>query len=258
MATRGIWSLLLCLVVTVVACGRSELDLGGVDNLPANTGEAGGSGTATTTGTAGVTGAAGAAGVTGVAGTTGSAGHPGAAGTTGAAGVTGSAGRPGAAGTTGAAGRPGGGPGGTGGAPPPPPTPIPCGNTTCTPGTQTCCIRFQNGAAGASCIGAHDTCQAGTTIGCIDTPSCGPGSICCLSTQMLSTNCNRPAACLLSPGLILCSADSECPGLLPHCCGIGNLRICRAQACGGGGPGPGGGGGGGRRQPPPPPPPPGA
>jgi hypothetical protein len=228
---------LFCAGALALGCGRSELDLGDVETLPAGTGAAG---TSPITGAAGngpITGAAGSIPTTGTAGTRG--GTAGTSPMTGAAGsgpMTGAAGTRGTAGSgamTGAAGRP------------PMPTPIPCGAATCTPGAQTCCIRVQAGRPSASCIAAGDACDAGTTLGCLDTPSCGPGAICCVSTQTFSTSCSAPQMCGRS-GLILCSADADCPGQLPNCCGPGNFKICGAQPCRGGG------GGGGRRPPPPP------
>jgi hypothetical protein len=149
----------------------------------------------------------------------------------------GSAGRPGTAGTAGAAGRPGM----TGAAgmpmmpPPPPPNRIPCGTETCTAGMQTCCVRVQNGMPTAMCIAAGETCDTGTSFACANTASCGPGAVCCVSTQNLSTTCQAPGACLLSPGIILCGADTDCPNLLPNCCGPGNLKICGLRTCRGNG-----------------------
>src|SRR6185503_19560863 len=166
------------------SCGRSELDWGDVDSVPVGTGTAGArgpddvgqggtTGAAGRQGSAGTTGAAGrqgSAGTTGAAGRQGSAGTTGAAGRQGSAGTTGAAGRQGSAGTTGGAGRQGsaGTPGaaGRGGLPPV----VPCGATACTPGMQTCCIRPQ---IGAMCIAVGQTCEAGATIGCLTTPSCG-------------------------------------------------------------------------------------
>src|SRR6185503_3867082 len=142
------------------SCGRSELDWGDVDSVPVGTGTAGARGP-DDVGQGGTTGAAGrqgSAGTTGAAGRQGSAGTTGAAGRQGSAGTTGAAGRQGSAGTPGAAGR--------GGLPPV----VPCGATACTPGMQTCCIRPQ---IGAMCIAVGQTCEAGATIGCLTTPSCG-------------------------------------------------------------------------------------
>jgi hypothetical protein len=251
-AVRSI--LVLCAAgALAVACGRSELDFGETDDLPVSTGNAGVTGAAGSVGAAGVSGAAGVvgtAGTNGHAGSTGAAGHPmtGAAGaTTGAAGVVGTAGTNGRAGSTGAAGRPMTGAAGMSmppPPPPPPPMPVPCGGATCTPGKETCCFRP---GAGAACLPVGEMCGGGASVGCLDTPSCGPGAVCCVSLQALGTTCAQPAQCLTSAGLILCSTDMDCPGALSHCCGGGGFRVCRAMACGGGGmggPGPGGGRGG--------------
>jgi pilus assembly protein FimV len=226
--------LFLCVGLLALACGRSDLDLAPVDNLPVTTGAAG------TSGAAG-TGTTGAAGTVGTAGTTGTAGRTGAAGRMGVAGMTGTAGTTGAAGMrvmpTGAAGM--SGPGMPGGPGMPPPNRIPCGTTTCTAGMQACCVRVQNGMPTAMCIAAGETCDAGASFGCSNTASCGPGAVCCVSTLNLSTTCEAPAACLRTPGIILCGADADCPGLLPNCCGPGNLKTCRVRACRGNGRGPG-------------------
>jgi hypothetical protein len=229
--------LLLCAGAFASACGRTELDLGGTDTLPVTTGAAGArAGTAGTTsgaagaisGTAGATsGAAGA--ISGTAGaTSGAAGA-----TSGTAGAT--------SGTAGAAGgtvNPGG---------PTMPTTgplVPCGAELCQPIIQACCVRAQNGVPTATCIAATATCDGGASFSCSNTPQCGGGDVCCVSVQTLSTTCEAPAACLLSPGVILCGSDADCPALLGNCCGQGDLKICRLRACaGGGGAGPGGGGG---------------
>jgi hypothetical protein len=222
----------LCAGLFAVACGRSELDLAPADELPVTTGAAG---SATTTGAAGSATTTGAAGTTT---TTGTAGTVGTAGTTGTAGfttTTGTAGTTGAAGTTGVAGAVG-----TGGTGPLPPNEISCGAATCFAGMQACCVRPVNGRPTPMCIPADETCDMGVSIGCVSTAACGPGAVCCVSATTLSTTCEEPAACLLSPGIILCSADADCPGLLPNCCGIGALGVCRARACGGNGGGAGG------------------
>jgi hypothetical protein len=207
-----------------LACGRTELDWAGSDNVPAATGVAG-AGEVTGAAGAGAPGVAGAPGIAGAPGAAGRSGGAGAAGTTGAAGRSGGAGRGGTAGTTGAAGRTG--TAGTGGT-----TPVPCGaGAACVPGMQTCCIRLQGAQAGASCIPVGQTCDMGTTIGCLDSASCGSGNVCCVS-QMLSTSCSRPATCLVSAGLILCRSDADCQSPMLHCCGNA-LRICTPQPCNG-------------------------
>jgi len=231
--------LFLCASVFADACGRTGLDLGGPDDVPVTTG---GAGMASATGAAGAAsqgaagasvgiGEAGAPGTTGAAGTTATTGTAGAT-MTGAAGatMTGSAGAPamtGAAGST----------------VPPGPTVIPCGAQTCASGKQTCCARLQNGIPSATCIAVTDSCEGGASFACSSTAECGGGSVCCVSARSLSTSCEQPVACLLSPGVILCNSDADCPGLVGNCCGQGNLKICRARACGGrpgmGGSGPG-------------------
>ena len=178
-----------------------------------------------TTGAAGhgtATGAAGAASE-GAAGASVGIGEAGAPATTGAAGTTTTTGAAGAT-MTGAAGAPA----------VPTPMRIPCGAESCTFGTQTCCARLQNGAPTASCIAATDSCQGGLSFSCSNTAECGGGAVCCVSTRSLSTTCEQPVACVLSPGIILCNSDADCPGLLGNCCGGGNMKICGPRACNGG------------------------
>jgi hypothetical protein len=213
----GCLAFLLCAGAVVVNCGRSDLDLGAVGNTPVTTGAAGDDGAAGTinvspAGAAGTRGAAGTAAI--MTGAAGAMAHP-----TGAAGTIGMPTPTGAAGT----GVPVG------------PAPIPCGTSACMPIGQKCCIEVRNGPPSAMCIDVGATCDSGTSFSCVNTASCGGGAVCCVSTQNLSTTCSSPAACLLSPGLILCSADADCPALLSHCCGPANLKVCTQRACGGGG-----------------------
>jgi hypothetical protein len=236
-----LFALSLSLGALGVACGRQDLDFADPNGLPVTTGNGGsGAGQSGSTGRAGGTGTAGSpgvagtpghAGATGAAGATATGGHSGVAGATGTAGTSGTAGTPGIAGNPGTAGAP---------MPPPPPPPgrVPCGMSGCAVGVQKCCLDFQTQAQ--TCIGVNESCSTGASLGCVNTASCGAGAVCCVSTtQSLSTTCQTPLACATSPGLILCSNDGDCPRALGNCCGIGNLRVCRARACRGGG---GGGG----------------
>jgi hypothetical protein len=231
--------LLVC--VGAVACGRTELDLGGPDTLPVTTGAAGSSPSGAAGAMVTPTGQAGATSGTAGAATQGQGGAT--PGTAGAA-PTGQAGAPGMTGAAGGVVNPGG---------PNMPTTgplIPCGTELCQPIMQACCVRAQNGVPSATCVAATETCDGGASFSCSNTPQCGGGGdVCCVSAQTLSTTCEAPAACLLSPGVILCGSDADCPALIGNCCGQGNLKICRLRACAGGGRGPGGGGpgnGGGR------------
>ena len=204
--------LLLCAGIFADACGRTGLDLGGPEDVPVTTGAAG---------HALATGAAGAA-LEGAAGASAGIGEAGAPGTTGAAGTTATTGAAGAA-MTGAAGA----------TAVPTPMRIPCGAESCTFGTQICCARLQNGAPMATCIAATDSCQGGLSVSCSNTAECGDGAVCCVSTRSLSTTCEQPVACVLSPGIILCNSDADCPRLLGNCCGRGNMKICGPRACSG-------------------------
>jgi hypothetical protein len=166
---------------------------------------------------------------------------------TGAGGSGGRGATGGAGGSTGSGGRAGTGGGGVGGA-----AGIPCGAATCAAGTS-CCLQAGTGGMGsATCIGPQQTCTGGVSLACVDTPSCGGrGRVCCLNLQTFSTACATTAACVVQPGLILCSSDSDCNVLVPRCCSFRGTGVCAAQACnlgtgGGTGTGSGGGRGGGR------------
>ena len=144
----------------------------------------------------------------------------------------------GADGVIGAAGN--GVPAGTGGVPGAPMSraPIPCGNATCAPETQICCVREQRRGSSETCIKATETCTSGASVGCLTGASCGAGQVCCESLLSPATTCAAPDACLRTPGVILCAADKDCPSITSHCCQTDNGGICSAQAC------PAGGGGG--------------
>ena len=85
-------------------------------------------------------------------------------------GAGGAAGRGGAGGVTGAGGQT--------------PVPVPCGPTSCVPGTQTCC----NQGNMQTCIPAQASC-AGASFSCLEGAACGAGNFCCLSLTSGSTSC---------------------------------------------------------------------
>jgi hypothetical protein len=187
-------------IVATLGCGRTEIDGGfGVTNVTAGT-----AGTAVPIDGGGNNGA--------TAGT----GTKGAGGNTGGAGGTGSA----------QGGSSGGAAGGSHAG-----APIPCGNGSCIPGLEICCVQQSRRGNSESCIKATDTCQGGASVGCIDKSSCGSDQICCESLLMPSTQCTVSDACFRMPGVILCGADAECPAIAPHCCLTESGGICAAQAC---------------------------
>jgi hypothetical protein len=127
-----------------------------------------------------------------------------------------------------------GGTRGSGGAPQMP-TPIPCGPASCTPRTQTCCIQRTNGRRQATCVASAAACASGVTIACVDSSACAAGQVCCESVLGATTACSDPEPCALSPGLILCSGDTDCPTFAPHCCQTDGGGICAAMTCPAGG-----------------------
>jgi hypothetical protein len=193
----------LMIILLAIGCGRTELDGGGTIAL--GLGGAGGAGGA------GAAGAGGAA--TGMGGGRGGAGGAGGA----ASGVDAGAGAGGRGVGVGQ-------------------TPIPCGTATCTPGAQVCCFDRANGRATETCISAQAVCRSGESVACLDASGCGAGQICCATVLGASTTCTTAETCERAPGLILCTADADCPMLAPNCCrpgpgNGGNAGICAAQTC---------------------------
>jgi hypothetical protein len=224
-----------------VGCGRNELD----DGFPATNVDTGTGGSTSKTGSGGSHGTGGTAGA-GAGGKTqpgGSGGVQGSGGRTGAGGAnggngpgasTGSGGGPGGGGPGGSS--PGGGPGGSG-----PATGVPCGQTTCQVGAQTCCIQAAGGRRAETCIASGATCDGGPSVGCVG-GDCGQGRVCCFSLLTVATTCTAAQQCANGLSTILCGSDSDCPETRGHCCQGGGFSICRATACGGAPGGPGGGG----------------
>ncbi|HVR63101.1 MAG TPA: hypothetical protein VMU50_14460 [Polyangia bacterium] len=230
-----------------VGCGRNELD----DGFPATNVETGAGGSTSKTGSGGSHGTGGTAGA-GAGGKTqpggsaggaqGSGGRPGAAGATGGSGPGASAGGDGAPGGSGPGGggpggsSPGGGQGGSG----PSTGGVPCGQTTCQVGAQTCCIQAAGGRRAETCIASGATCDGGPSVGCVG-GDCGQGRVCCFSLLTVATSCTAAQQCATGLSTILCGSDSDCPETRGHCCQGGGFSICRATACGGAPGGPGGG-----------------
>jgi hypothetical protein len=127
-----------------------------------------------------------------------------------------------------------GGASGSGGAPTSS-TPIPCGATSCTAGTQTCCIQRMNGRPRGTCIPSTAVCSSGFSVSCIDSSACGAGQVCCEDVLQTSTACSDPETCIRAPGVILCSANGDCPAFAAHCCQTEAGGICAAQTCPAGG-----------------------
>jgi hypothetical protein len=188
--------------------GGSLAGRGGMGGNPAGVAGRGGAG--------GIAGRGGMGG--GIAGRGGMGGNPAGVGGRGGAGGN-------AMGRAGAMGR--GGSGGTAGAGGTAPIPIPCGQTTCTPGVQACCIQQQNQAM---CIDAQSTCP-GPSVGCLNGAACTAGDVCCLSLVGRATSCVTASTCNFAGGFILCSSSAECPDSARNCCRLGQIGVCRAQRC---------------------------
>jgi hypothetical protein len=120
---------------------------------------------------------------------------------------------------------------GTGGAGGAMPIPITCGQQTCAPGAQTCCIQVAGGVASESCVATGTSCPGGVSIGCLDGAACSGGTVCCLSFLGASTACQPPIACAGGFGLVLCASDGDCPTASPQCCRAGRSGFCSAGAC---------------------------
>ena len=135
--------------------------------------------------------------------------------------------------------------------PPPKPTVIACGQSSCSGGTQSCCITQ---AGDASCIAKGGQC-AGIPLDCTSGASCPGGQVCCLDIQGLPTAaCTSLAACDSGPSpngppssVILCDSDAECPQAMRcrDAPGDVGIKFCRPRRNGGGGNGGNGGNGGG-------------
>jgi hypothetical protein len=127
-------------------------------------------------------------------------------------GAGGAAGRGGAGGVTGSGGQT--------------PVPVPCGQGSCVPGTQICCIQGNT----QTCIPAQAPC-AGASFSCLDGAACGGGNFCCLSLTGGSTSCTTQQLCGPAAGVFLCASDAHCPSTAPRCCRVGATGVCSTQSC---------------------------
>jgi len=105
-------------------------------------------------------------------------------------------------------------------------TPIMCGQSTCVPGAETCCVQ----ANMQVCIPARAQCS-GASLGCLDGGACTAGRFCCASLLGGSTSCQPAQLCGLTGGLFLCASDAQCPSTAPRCCRVGATGVCAAQSC---------------------------
>jgi len=99
-----------------------------------------------------------------------------------------------------------------------------CGSTTCTVGSQQCCI---TGAATATCIDASAQCQ-GLPVTCDGPEDCPAETpICCARLGGGGRGIRCVASCNATQ---LCNVDSDCPSG-ERCCGQGTLLGMSATWC---------------------------
>ena len=100
---------------------------------------------------------------------------------------------------------------------------VACGQSSCNPSTEQCCI----GQSGASCIGKSATCQ-GTSLACTTTAQCTGGNVCCATLNGASVTAVCQASCP-SGGITgpyqLCATDGECP-TGSTCQTLGGIHYC--------------------------------
>ena len=101
-----------------------------------------------------------------------------------------------------------------GGPPPldagPPPEPIQCGNSSCDPQTQVCCVTFNGQNVNETCTN-QGQCN-GASLGCTSAASCPNGEVCCatLTQQQQSAQCAQQCqGGFQNPQL--CATNAECP-----------------------------------------------
>jgi hypothetical protein len=110
---------------------------------------------------------------------------------------------------------------------------ISCGDKSCDPATQVCCVSFMGGQ---SCT-AKGKCSGGIGLACTSAASCPGGEKCCFSGGGGGGGASCKASCGMGgPGSAqLCATDAECP--MGQTCRnvMGGFKICR-PAGGPGGP----------------------
>lgn len=102
-----------------------------------------------------------------------------------------------------------------GGPPPPPdagppPQPIQCGNTTCNPQTQVCCVTFNGQTTNETCT-PQGQCN-GAALSCTSAANCPPNEVCCATLTQTQQSSQCQAQCqggFQHPQL--CGTDAECP-----------------------------------------------
>lgn len=96
-----------------------------------------------------------------------------------------------------------------------------CGATTCTVGTQECCVIMVMGA----CIAKGATC-GGARWGCTSPKNCGGGQVCCVSGAggAGGGSCTAAGMC---PSTTTCESNADCSGSAKNCVDLGaNIKAC--------------------------------
>jgi hypothetical protein len=109
---------------------------------------------------------------------------------------------------------------------------IPCGKSTCSPGTQECCV-----AQTAGTCTPRGECDGGIAVTCSSPKSCSTaGDVCCASfggggtTGGISVTCTSATDC---HGFQLCQSDMDCPDGESCDPGLDGLDVCRMGFDGG-------------------------
>ncbi len=91
-----------------------------------------------------------------------------------------------------------------------------CGQTSCDPATESCCI----GQNGGTCVAKNATCQ-GIAVACQSGKDCSGGQVCCATVSGVSCQ----TTCDPSSGRQLCASDAECTA--PDTCqNLGGIKYC--------------------------------
>ena len=109
---------------------------------------------------------------------------------------------------------------------PPPPGPIQCGNTTCNPQTQVCCVTFNGQQINEACTG-QGQCN-GAALSCTSASSCPPNEVCCATLTQTQQSADCEPQCqggFQHPQL--CATTAECPSGTTCKNSPFGLKVCR-------------------------------
>ena len=123
---------------------------------------------------------------------------------------------------------------------PPSPGHIECGDSTCTVGSEKCCVGKSDGGFSQKCSPASLACE-GVAKACDSREDCPKGQICCFKGgKEPLILCSADKLCAGDPqaptgGWPLCRSESDCPDGRRHCCPapVGGIivSVCSAQRC---------------------------